>query len=263
MVRWFAIALCTGCLMAQEPVPAPPASGTRVQASGSDQVSAGQGTAGHESAEQKATSASAAPVLLKTDEFPLNRFKEFSAIMVGSLMPNDERERHIYRSGDMFRAETLQGLGYMITDLAKLETYGMARTGCIVDGHPYLADFPFTEGRPGRKLESVLGGKETVDGHVCQIEDVTLSGGGLPQPMYLRFWEAEDMNGFPIKVQVMKGPHSVIKYKNVSVGPQDPTLFMHPNYCKGGLPKLPAKTPTISPKPKTSPPSTSKDESHN
>jgi hypothetical protein len=85
------------------------------------------------------------------------------------------------------------------------------------------------------------------------VEDITLSGGGLPKPMYLRFWEAEDLHGFPIKVQVMKGPRSVIEYKNVIVGPQDPTLFMHPNSCKKDLPELPAKTPAAPAKPKAAP----------
>jgi hypothetical protein len=251
MVRWLGILLLAGCLRAQgSGAPAAPQQTTE-QAPATKMATPGQAAIEPPSAEGKATADHGAAVLLKPEDFPLNRFRDFSAIMVGSLLPGDQRERHIYRSGNLFRAETLQGLSYMVTDLSKMQTFGLARTGCIVDNHPYLADFPFTEGQPDRKFESVLRGKETVDGHECRIEEVTISGGGLPKPMYLRFWEAEDLNGFPIKVQVMKGPNSVIQYRNVVVQPQDPTLFMHPNSCKKGLPELPAKLPTPPPRPKS------------
>jgi hypothetical protein len=153
----------------------------------------------------------------------------------------------------MLRTESGQGLGYLITDLDKEDAYGLAVTGCMHDTHPFFAAFPLTESRPGSKIERVPAGKETVDGHVCQIEDVTISGGPLHRHMYLRFWEAEDLQGFPIKMQITKGPHAVIQYKNVVLGPQDPTLFMHPNSCKMSLPKLPSKVPQAKPRAPTPP----------
>jgi hypothetical protein len=39
-------------------------------------------------------------------------------------------------------------------------------------------------------------GRETVDGHSCQIENVTVSSPQLAGPMKMRFWEAEDLQKF-------------------------------------------------------------------
>ncbi len=172
--------------------------------------------------------------------------------MVGSVMVGDTQEAHIYRSGKLLRTQSAEGIGYFITDLTTFDTYGLSMTGCMHDTHPYMRSFPFSAVRKDRKVERLMGGKETVDGHVCQIEDVTISSGGLVNPMELRFWEAEDLHGFPIKVALLKGPRAVIRYKDVVVGPQDPTLFIHPNTCKSNLPQPPAKLP-MSPKTKTPP----------
>jgi hypothetical protein len=49
----------------------------------------------------------------------------------------------------------------------------------------------------------------------------------------------------------MKGPHVVVQYKDVNLSPQDSTLFMHPNDCKGSLPQPPANMPQALPKTKT------------
>lgn len=174
--------------------------------------------------------------------------------MVGSVMVGDSQEAHIYRSGKMLRTQSTEGLGYYLTDLDTLNAYGLSLTGCMHDTHPYMRAFPLTAVRKDRKIERVAGGKETVDGHVCQVEDVTISSGGLTNPLQLRFWEAEDLHGFPIKVAIVKGPHAVIRYKDVVVGPQDPTLFIHPNSCKGTIPQPPAKLPVSPKKTKTPPP---------
>jgi hypothetical protein len=238
MVRWFTVILLTGCMMAQAPAPEPPTT------SGSSPQAAAAG-------EQKppAESGSATPL---NSGSPFDNFPQFSAIMVGSVLVGDTKEAHFYRSGSLLRTQSAEGIGYFITDLKTFDTYGLSMTGCIHDTHPYMRSFPFSAFRKDRRVERVMGGKETVDGHVCQVEDVTISSGGLINPMQLRFWEADDLNGFPIKVALLKGPRAVIRYKDVVVGQQDPTLFIHPNTCKTSLPQPPAKLP-MSPKTKTPP----------
>jgi hypothetical protein len=243
MFRWLLILFLAGTVLGQAAEPLAQGKGA------AEQTPAGQVVQGRAPA-AGASAAEPAPVPMKPEDFPLTRFKEFSAIAVGSLVPRDEKERHIYRSGDLMRAESGQGLGYLVTDLDKMETYGFARTGCMKDKHPFLADFPFTEGRPDRHYESVARNKETFDGHECQIEDVTMSGKGLLRPITMRFWEAEDLQGFPIKVQVIQGPHVTVHFRNVVIGPQDPTLFLRPNSCTGELPKLSEK-PKMLPQPST------------
>jgi hypothetical protein len=40
-----------------------------------------------------------------------------------------------------------------------------------------------------------------VDGHSCQVEEVALSSPMLANPQKMKFWEAEDLHGFPIKIE--------------------------------------------------------------
>jgi hypothetical protein len=186
-----------------------------------DQASKEEGSAGQ-------TAASA------NTQFPLDAFTEFSAVMVGSVIPGDDRESYIYRSGKLMRNPGPEGHNYLITNLATLETYGVATTGCLHDRHPYVRSAPFSSMKPGYTVERAASGQETVDGHSCKIEDVTLSSPKLPRPIKLRFWEAEDLQGFPVKVEFLRGTghDPVIHYKNVVLGPQDPTLFIYPNSCE-------------------------------
>jgi len=225
MIRWFAVIFLTGCMLAQ--APAPPAQ--------------------PENAKPQTSAAGQAPVsdsggAAVESGFPFDKFPEFSAIMVGSVVVGDTQEAHIYRSGKILRMQNTNGIGYYLTDLENFEAFGLSLTGCMHDTRPYMRAFPFTASRKDRKVEVVAAGKETVDGHECRIEDVTISSGGLVNPMQLRFWEAEDLQGFPIKVTLLKGPPAVIRYKNVVIGPQDPSLFIHPNSCKTELPEPPPKS---------------------
>jgi hypothetical protein len=184
------------------------------------------------------STATAKSVASAEPAFPFDRFKNFSAIMVGSVMYGDTSESHIYRADNLLRMQGTEGRGYFIADLAASDTYGLSATGCLKDKHSYFRAFPFSAAKPGRKIEAAVTGKETLDGHDCQIEEVTVSGADLPLPMRLRLWEAEDLKGFPIKVQVLNGTGKItIQYKNVILGPTDPSLFMIPKQCTGGLPQ--------------------------
>lgn len=183
--------------------------------------------------EQEPTGQTAAAPSPKT-QFPLDAFPEFSAVMVGSMVGGDDRESYIYRSGKLVRTEGLEGRNFLITDLTNLETFGVSATGCLHDPNPYFRSAPFSSMRLGYTAERVASGQETVDGHSCKIEDVTLSSPKLPRPIKLRFWEAEDLQGFPVQVEFQRPnkQNAVIHYKNVVLGPQDPTLFIYPKSCE-------------------------------
>jgi hypothetical protein len=201
------------------------------------------------------SAARAAAATPATTGDPLEQFKNFSAVMVGTVLPRDEREGHIYRSGNVLRMEGMENRGYFITDLTTFDTYGLSSMGCASMKEPYLRSFPFMLSGHSHKVERVAGGKETVDGHVCQVEEVTYSG-GIPQPWKLKFWEAEDLHGFPIKVQAQAGSNgtsSIIQFKDVVLGPQDPTLFIFPKDC-AELPEPGEKEPTTAPKQPATPP---------
>jgi len=157
--------------------------------------------------------------------------------MIGSRAEPGEgtSHGHIYRFGNRMRMEEPGGRAYFITNLNTGETYGILETGCIHDDHPYLRAIPFhMSGMADATVTRAPAGKETVDGHSCQVEDTTVSSPMFPNPQKIRFWEAEDLEGFPIKIEfVLPGGHGpIIRYKNVVLGPQDPTLFIHPKSCQ-------------------------------
>ena len=171
----------------------------------------------------------------KTD-YPLDSFTEFSAVMVGSMMELGEgtSEAHIYRSGKLMRMEGSEGRGYVITDLSTLETYGISAGPCMHDTHPYFRASPFAAARPGSTIARVAAGKETLDGHSCRIEDITVSSPNPGKPLKMRFWEAEDLQGFPVRIDFQRegGHNATVRYRNVVLGPQDTTLFIHPKSCQ-------------------------------
>jgi hypothetical protein len=193
------------------------------------------------------------PALPDKTQYPLDSFTDFSAVMIGSMFPGDHLESHIYRSGKLLRTDMLDSDGYAITDLTKFDSYGVSSGGCMHDVRSYFRAFPFNAVRPGYKVERKVTGSETVDGHSCKIEDVTITSPKLPNPTQLRFWEAEDLKGFPVKVELLHpgAPSAIIRYKDIVFGPQDPSLFKHPKPCQG-LPQ-PKPKPQSTPAAKTPP----------
>jgi hypothetical protein len=187
---------------------------------------------------QQASAAEQAPAAQSAkNDFPLDAFRDFSAIMVGSRAGFGEsgQESHIYRSGDLMRVEGTEHRGYFITNLKTLETYGMTEAPCAFSKHPYMGTTPFPAHKVDTTVERVPVGKETFDGHSCQIEEVTVSSKAPGQnPLKMKLWEADDLQGFPIKIEYPYpgGKTAVVLYKNVVLGPQDPTLFIHPKSCE-------------------------------
>ena len=197
-----------------------------------------------------------APPTAKT-QYPLDSFTDFSALMVGSIMEMGEgtAEAHIYRSGKLMRVADPDGDDYYVTDLSTLETYGISTGPCMRDSHPYFRASPFPASRPDSTVERVAAGKETLDGHSCQIEDITVSSPKTGSHLKMRFWEAEDLQGFPIKIEFLRpgGRNSIVRYKNVVLGPQDPTLFIRPKSCQSAPQRARPKTPKA-PAPAKKPP---------
>jgi len=246
MIRWMRTLLFAGCLIGaglwietaegQEPVR---------QAATKEPAQAALGQTKESTPGQAGEGATA------KSGFPLDEFTEFSAVMVGSMQPHDDREGYVYRSGNLLRSEGPMEKGYYITDLTHDMTYGQTKMGCVKVAHAYFRSWPFIASRPGHTSERVAVGKETVEGRMCQVEDVTVSGKDLPVATKLRFWEPEEWKGFPIKIEDLNSKGSrVVRFKEVVLGPQDPTLFIYPEDC-GRLPEASMKKPAVAPKVKT------------
>ncbi|HZR56719.1 MAG TPA: hypothetical protein VFA74_07590 [Terriglobales bacterium] len=164
------------------------------------------------------------------DEDPFSKFSQFSALMSGSLM-GPEEEAKIYRMGSKIRTNSVDG-GYVVSDVNTYETFVKLANnkGCIKGTPPGGRTFPYLVlGKS--KVERTRAGEETIDGHFCEIENVTITQESGHE-IKLKIWEAQDLQGFPIKIeQDGVGTPRIAIYKNVSFAPPDPKLFKPPAHC--------------------------------
>ncbi len=241
MIRPIAALLFAGCLTLQVWAQEPPSPTSPIQAP----AAPGQAPA----AEQPAAQTSAS----ESTEFPLDRFREFSAIETGGLLPGQDWDGHIYRSGDLMRmqAVTAGKTQYFVDDLVKGTSYGLSLGGCTRLPYLYSRTYPFFMSGPGYTYERVAVGEDTVDGHHVHVEDITVHHKKFSNPAHFRLYEADDLQGFPIKIvnQQKKVRQWVIQYKNVVLEAPDPTLFTVPRDCQDLTSPL-----TGGAKPKTPPP---------
>ncbi|MGD0214257.1 MAG: hypothetical protein ABSB87_13585 [Terriglobales bacterium] len=227
MIRPIAALLFAGCLILQvwaQVPPAPPAQTPAVP----NQAPADQVPAAAQPAGQSAGS--------ESTQFPLDRFREFSAIQTEGMLPGSDWDGYVYRSGDLMRFQAVaQGkTQYFVDDLVKGTSYGMSLSGCAKLSLLYSRSFPFFMSGPGYTYERAAVGEDTVDGHHCHVEDITIHNKKFANSPHFRLYEADDLQGFPIKIvnQQAKVRQWIVHYKNVVLGPQDPTLFVVPRDCQ-------------------------------
>jgi hypothetical protein len=178
-------------------------------------------------------SAVASAPATETTQYPLDQFQNFSAMENGAPIPGFHEDKFIYRAGKMMRMQG-EAVNYFVTDLAKQQTHAIAPAGCLAMGSAYIRAFPFWFSGPGITYERTPIGQETVDGHECRVEDIKIHNPKNPAVMNFRLYEAEDLQGFPIKIENRREhTHAwVLHYKDVKLGPQDPTLFIVPDQCQ-------------------------------
>lgn len=183
-------------------------------------------------------------------------FKYFSANVTGGIA--NDQGRKIYRSGNWMRLD-FDG-EYRLTDLKTLKMWGVGRDRCFAFARPDAGTFPFTAYHDFNAERSMTQEEETVDGHLCKIENVTFTPrDGGPLVVKMKLWEAKDLQGFPIKIVVDTGMRHPITstYTNINLTPPDPKLFQHPTKCTMGpqpgqkgtvaIPRQPAKSDTTVP----------------
>ena len=163
---------------------------------------------------------------------PFDTHKQFSATMVmtgsaaGSHAPQGDMK--IYRLGDKIRTN-LGNMGYSVIDMGEHTMYMVMGQGMCMQMAPQGQQNPFTQ---QGSIERTPAGTDTVDGHACKVENVTItSKNGTTTKM--KVWEAEDLQEFPLKVQVesARGPMTVV-YKDVSFDAPAASLFVHPDNCR-------------------------------
>lgn len=169
---------------------------------------------------------------------PFDAHKQFSATMVMTGSPmgshSPQGEMKIYRLGDKMRTD-IGSTGYSVTDLSQHTTYMVMGQGMCMQMAPRGQQNPFTE---QGSVERTPAGTDTVDGHPCKVENVTVTpANGTPTKM--KVWEADDLKGFPVKVEIesSRGPITVM-YKDVSFDAPAASLFTHPDNCRQ-MPNMP------------------------
>jgi hypothetical protein len=198
---------------------------------------------------------------------PFDAFKHFSAVMNGGIIA--DKNRKIYRSGKLMRTDFQDQ--YRVTDIEVPITWvvfnktGTKPETCARFDVADADTYPFW-GLDNFRVERVpaaepAGGNETVDGHACQINHLIFvnSKSHPPVTMDMRLWEAEDLKGFPIKIEVHNSITNrtlTISYSDVSLEPPDPKLFVRSEKCGGAdrnvqtgtepskIPDNPAPTPS-------------------
>jgi hypothetical protein len=190
-----------------------------------------QAPASPPSAEQTSATAPASPPQSST-EAPWDKFKNFSALMTGGPVPGTADEIHIYRSGNLLRMEGPDRHSFIVQDLAKArDVRAVSKLPCLHMAAPFVRSYPFFMTGAGYIYETVMLGKETVDGHPTQIEEVTVTfpPANKHAPLKLKLWAAEDLQGFPVKIETPA--HRTIEYRKVDFGGLDRTLFITPADC--------------------------------
>jgi hypothetical protein len=177
--------------------------------------------------------------------------KQFSATIVMESMPGVAAAAHsspsghgsikIYRSGDKMRTDLAGGNGYLIADLAQHTNYMVLGNGMCMQMTTPAQQSPFAQAH-NASVERSAAGTDTVDGHACKVENVTVTPSG-GQPSKMKVWEATDLKGFPVKVefQSSRGP-MIVEYRDVSLSEPDATLFVHPDNCRQ-MPTMPGSPP--------------------
>lgn len=167
---------------------------------------------------------------------PFARWDHFSATRTGGPIVRDPMK--IYRAGNQLRADHDDQVH--ITYMKDLSSVSIVNNKCVRMQLPDGPAFPFSAHfiYKDYKLERTpLEGQETVDGHPCKMETFTYTRiGNEASFIKLTLWEAQDLDGFPIKVDVLpnvrKKPFT-IHYSDVSLQTPDPALFKVPARCSG------------------------------
>jgi hypothetical protein len=228
-----AVALQLWAQEPQEPTPREPAPSSQQQREPAP--SSQQQNGAEPGPPSESVSASPSTPVTETTQYPLDKFQDFSAVQNGGPLPGMDVDRYIYRFGKLMRMQTDDTLpSYYVTELDTQRSHFVSSRACLRMNAPYTRSFPFGLSGPGFKYDLIPIGEEIVDGHRCRIEDIMIHNPKNPVIMHFRLYEADDLQGFPIKIENRrKGAYAwVIHYKDVRLEPQDPSLFIFPEKCE-------------------------------
>lgn len=175
---------------------------------------------------------------------PFDAFQQFSASVSGG--PLKWEKLKIYRSEKQIRAE------YVYENEVRISNLG-DRKGWVIRPREWktkpkecgrmtlmdMSSYPFFaySATDFNVERSATAEKETIDGHSCRVQDYTVTSKEGGQPIKVKLWEAEDLDGFPIRMQIEPAAKAkfVLNYTDVNLKPPDPKLFHLPAMCRVGV----------------------------
>jgi hypothetical protein len=183
-------------------------------------------------------------------ESPLAPFTRFSATMTGGLLKDVPRK--VYRSENLFRVD-LDGV-FHVTDLIRNTTWSVHPDRCSRFSSPDVRSYPFSVLNTYKVERQPTGGKETVDAHPCRIENATFIATDDRPPVKMKLWEAEDLEGFPVKIEIASTTRTfTVTFQDVKLEAPDQSLFKLPTKCPVFRGNVKVGGPMPPSKPKASP----------
>jgi outer membrane lipoprotein-sorting protein len=160
--------------------------------------------------------------------------QDFSATMVTAGPNGQQISMKVYHSGDKMRTDMPGGKMHSLLLMGQNKFYMVMPQMCME--MPQQRPDPF--GLTGTVERKELG-SDTVDGHPTKIEQITITPAGGGTPVTMKAWEATDLKGFPLRVE-MPSPQGTmtIDYKDVDLSTPPASLFAVPNGCRT-MPMMP------------------------
>ncbi len=142
----------------------------------------------------------------------------------------------VYWSSAGVRIETTPALADLFpaatANLYRLTVYPDKTLQCIVMRTEQTKMMPSPlELLQGIKVKRTVAGTETVEGHSCTVERVSVTRGD-GRTVESKVWEADDLKGVPVKIESqIDGQKVTAIYRDIELGTLGKELFTPPNKC--------------------------------
>jgi len=162
-------------------------------------------------------------------------FPDFSANQIFQSR-RAEMTMKVYRSGSSVRVERGGALTTLYAPASgmvyNLTVYPDQSRQCVAMKPEQAKMLPSPlELIQGRIVKRNTVGSESVDGHPSKIETVAVIGAD-GKTIESKVWEAEDLNGIPVKIEShIEGVTLLAFYRDIVVGAPDQGLFHVPERC--------------------------------
>ncbi len=162
---------------------------------------------------------------------------EFSATQTIGPKEGDRQPWKIYHSKARFRVEPSGGLAdlYLPSVNWVHRLIGIRRPNpiCFLDSlNDQNARHTPLQLLSGAMVQRTDAGSEVIDGHPCQVSNVVITSAD-GKTVRAKLWEAQDMQGFPIQIDLPGEGVTKTKtrFSDIVLGPPAPSLFVPPAKC--------------------------------